>query len=189
MRQKRPRKNGRWKRRARPIRLLLLDIDGVLTDGRLMYDGTGKECKAFHIRDGQGIVLLQRAGIRVGFLSGRVSSAVKARAKELGIWLVRQKVVDKGNALKAICQKERMGEEEICYMGDDLIDLPAFCRVGFAVAVADAVEEVKNSAHYVTRRRGGQGAVREVCELILKAQGKWKKTIGPYLPKPSENRI
>ncbi len=181
MKQKSLQKNGNWKKRLRPIRLVLLDVDGVLTDGRLFYDGTGREYKAFHIRDGQGIVLLQRAGIRVGFLSGRVSSAVRIRAKELGIRLVRQKVVDKGKALKAICEKERMAEEEICYMGDDLIDLPAFRRVGFAVAVGDAVEEVKNCAHYVTRKRGGQGAVRELCELILKAQGKWQERIQPYL--------
>ncbi len=185
MKQKGLQRKGNLEKRARPIRLLLLDVDGVLTDGRLIYDGTGREYKSFHIRDGQGIVLLQRAGIKVGFLSGRVSSAVKIRAKELGIWLVRQKVADKGNALKAICEKERMGEEEICFMGDDLIDLPAFGRVGFAVAVSDAAEELKTYAHYVTRKRGGQGAVRELCELILKAQGKWQEAIGPYFPKPS----
>jgi 3-deoxy-D-manno-octulosonate 8-phosphate phosphatase (KDO 8-P phosphatase) len=185
MKQKSLLRSGNWEKRARSIRLLLLDVDGVLTDGRLIYDGMGREYKAFHIHDGQGIVLLQRAGIKVGFLSGRISSAVKVRAKELGIWLIRQKVVDKGNALKAICKRGRMEEEEVCYMGDDLIDLPAFGRVGLAVAVADAAEELKSCAHYITRKRGGQGAVRELCELILKAQGKWQEAIGPYFPKPS----
>ena len=179
------RRNGSWKKRARPIRLLLLDVDGVLTDGGLIYDGTGREYKTFHIRDGQGIVLLQRAGIRVGLLSGRSSPAVRIRARELGIRLVREKVVDKRSALSAICAKERMEKGEICFMGDDLIDLPVFGEVGFAVAVADAAEELKTCAHYVTRRRGGEGAVRELCEMLLKAQGKWQKTIRPYLPKPS----
>jgi 3-deoxy-D-manno-octulosonate 8-phosphate phosphatase (KDO 8-P phosphatase) len=181
------RRNGDWKKRARSIRLLLLDVDGVLTDGRLMYDGTGREYKTFHIRDGQGITLLQRAGIKVGLLSGRSSSAVRIRARELGIQLIRQKVVDKCIALKAIGEKERMGKGEICFLGDDLIDLPAFGQVGFAVAVADAAKELKTCAHYVTRKRGGQGAVRELCELILKAQGKWQKTIRAYFPKPSSN--
>jgi 3-deoxy-D-manno-octulosonate 8-phosphate phosphatase (KDO 8-P phosphatase) len=183
MREKSPWRNGNWEKRARPIRLLLLDVDGVLTDGRVIYDGTGREYKAFHIRDGQGIVLLQRAGIKVGLLSGRVSPAVRIRAKELGIRLVREKVADKGKALKAIREKERMGEEEICYMGDDLIDLAAFSQVGFAVAVADAAEDLKACAHYVTRKGGGQGAVRELCELLLKSQGKWQKTIGVYFLK------
>ena len=166
--------------RAKAIRLLLLDVDGVLTDGRIIYNGSGREFKSFSIKDGQGIVLLRRAGLEVGILSGRRSPAVIARAKELGIALCQQKVLDKGKALKSILGMKKIRAEQVCYMGDDLVDLPVFFRAGLAVAVADSVEEVKANAHYVTHHPGGQGAVREVCELILKAQGKWKKVTHQY---------
>jgi 3-deoxy-D-manno-octulosonate 8-phosphate phosphatase (KDO 8-P phosphatase) len=163
-----------WKKRAKFIRLLLLDVDGVLTDGRIVYDGAGRELKFFDIKDGHGIKLLQQAGLEVGILSGRRSPALRLRAKELGIRLLRQRVLDKGKALEAILNKKRFRAEQICFVGDDLVDLPVLARVGLAVAVADSVEDVKASAHYITRHPGGQGAVREVCDLILKAQGKWK---------------
>ena len=169
-----------WKERAKEIRLLLLDVDGVLTDGRITYDGSGREWKSFDIRDGQGIRLLQRAGLEVGILSGRRSAAVRARAKELGLRLLRQKVTDKAKALQEIMARKSYRREHICYVGDDLVDLPVFPRVGLAIAPADGIEEVKASAHYVTRNPGGRGAVREVCELILKAQGKWASVIREY---------
>ncbi len=171
-----------WKDRAKKIRLLLLDVDGVLTDGRIVYDERGREIKSFDIKDGQGIKLCQQAGLQVGILSGRKSLAVRFRAQELGIALLLQKAVDKAEALEGIRKKNRMRMDQICFMGDDLADLPVFSRVGFAVAVADGVREVKANAHYVTRHAGGHGAVRETCELILKAQGKWKRVTSKFLP-------
>ncbi|MBI5966764.1 MAG: HAD-IIIA family hydrolase [Deltaproteobacteria bacterium] len=173
-------KQNDWKRRAKSIRLLLLDVDGVLTDGRVVYDGGGRELKFFHIKDGHGIKLLQRAGLAVGILSGRRSSAVRLRAKELGIDLLQQKALDKAKVLEAILRKKKIRAEQVCFVGDDLVDLPVFSRVGLAVAVADSVEDVKAHAHYITHRPGGQGAVREVCEMILKAQGKWERVTQKY---------
>jgi len=170
-----------WQKRAKNIRLLLLDVDGVLTDGRIIYDGSGREGKSFNIKDGLGMVLLQRAGLEIGILSGRKSPAVTARAKELGIGLCKQKVLNKGKALEAILRMKKIRAEQICFVGDDLVDLPVFLRAGLAVAVADSAEEVQANAHYVTRLPGGQGAVREVCELILKAQGQWKKVTHQYI--------
>jgi 3-deoxy-D-manno-octulosonate 8-phosphate phosphatase (KDO 8-P phosphatase) len=169
-----------WKERAKAIRLLLLDVDGVLTDGRITYDGSGREWKSFDIRDGQGIRLLQRAGLEVGILSGREAAAVRTRAKELGITLLRQRVKDKGKGLEEIMVQKNYKPEQICFVGDDLVDLPVFARVGLAVAAADSMEDVKASAHYVTHHPGGRGAVREVCDLILKAQGKWTAATQEY---------
>jgi 3-deoxy-D-manno-octulosonate 8-phosphate phosphatase (KDO 8-P phosphatase) len=157
-----------WKERAKKVRLLLLDVDGVMTDGRLGFDGEGRECKFFYARDGIGIKLLQQAGVRVGILSGRRAKVVSLRAKELGISLIRQKIKDKAQALGEILETEKLRPEQVCYMGDDLVDLSVLRRVGFAVA------EVKFMAHLVTRNPGGRGAVREVCEKILKIQGKWE---------------
>ncbi len=169
--------------RARRIRLLLLDVDGVLTDGSIIYDGAGKEWKSFDIKDGQGIKLLQGAGIEVGILSGRFAPAVRVRARELAISLVRQKAYPKDKVLGEIMKRKRLKAEEICFMGDDIGDVPAFGRVGFAVAVADSMDVVKRCAHYITGRPGGHGAVREICELILRAQGKWDAAMKAYLPK------
>jgi 3-deoxy-D-manno-octulosonate 8-phosphate phosphatase (KDO 8-P phosphatase) len=166
-------KKKNWQKRVEKIRLLLLDVDGVLTDGRIIYDGSGKEWKSFDIKDGQGIKLLQRAGIEVGILSGRSAAAVRLRARELGLALVRQKVRDKEKVFAEIMSRKRLTAEEICFMGDDIVDVPVLRRVGFAVAVADGVDLVKSCAHYVTSRPGGRGAVREVCDLILRLQGKW----------------
>lgn len=171
-----------WKKRAKEIRLLLLDVDGVLTDGRIIYDGEGREFKTFDVKDGQGIKLLQQGGLKVGILTGRRSSAVSLRAKELGIEILHQKVLDKTKTLDGILGKNEIRAEQICFMGDDLADLPVLHRVGFAVAVADAVEDVKKNAHYITRHHGGRGAVREICEVILKSQGKWKEIISQYKP-------
>ncbi len=173
---------GDCEERARRIRLLLLDVDGVLTDGRIFYDGSGKEWKSFDIKDGQGIKLLQRAGVEVGILSGRWASAVGLRARELGINLIRQKAFSKEKVLDEIMKRKRLKPEQICFMGDDVVDVPVFQRVGFAVAVADGVEFAKSRAHYITDRPGGRGAVREVCDLILQAQGKWTAVTEKYLP-------
>ena len=174
-----------WKERAKRIRLLLLDVDGVMTDGRLGFDGAGREFKSFYARDGIGIRLIQRAGLRVGILSGRRAKVVELRARELGIDLLRQKVQDKARGLKEILKKEKLRPDQICYVGDDLVDLPVLTRVGLAVAVADAAPEVKAVAHVLTRKPGGMGAVREVCEILLKAQGKWKAGVQKYFPTPA----
>jgi 3-deoxy-D-manno-octulosonate 8-phosphate phosphatase (KDO 8-P phosphatase) len=171
-----------WKERAKRVRLLLLDVDGVMTDGRLGFDGAGREFKFFYARDGIGIKLLQRAGLGVGILSGRKARVVELRAKELGIDLLLQKVQDKARGLEAVLRRERLRPDQICYVGDDLVDLPVLLEVGLAVAVADAVPEVKAAAHFVTRSPGGRGAVREICEGILKAQGKWTAGIQRYFP-------
>jgi 3-deoxy-D-manno-octulosonate 8-phosphate phosphatase (KDO 8-P phosphatase) len=171
-----------WKGRARRVRLLLLDVDGVMTDGRLGFDGAGREFKFFYARDGIGIKLIQRAGLRVGILSGRKASVVELRARELGIDLLLQKIQDKARGLEAVLQRESLRLDQICYVGDDLVDLPVLLKVGLAVAVADAVPEVKAAAHFVTRKAGGRGAVREICEAILKAQGRWMAEIGRYSP-------
>ena len=171
-----------WKNRAQKIHLLLLDVDGVLTDGRIAYDGTGREIKFFDVKDGQGIKFLQGGGIEVGILSSRESRAVKKRAEELGIRLVRQKVQDKQEELAAIQRERKLTGEEIAYVGDDWVDLPLFSRVGLAVAVADSIPELKRKAHYITRSPGGCGAVREIGEAILKAQGKWGQVTEKYFP-------
>ena len=169
-----------WNQRAKKVHLLLLDVDGVLTDGRIIYDSRGQEIKCFNIKDGQGIRLLQEAGLEVGILSGRKSSAVKLRAKDLGIRILRQDVQDKAKDLARILRQKKLKREQIGFVGDDLVDLPVFQCVGLASAVADAAAEVKSQAHWITRMTGGKGAVREVCERILKAQGKWSKVIQKY---------
>ena len=160
-------------RRARRIKLLLMDCDGVLTDGRLELLENGDEQKTFHARDGQGISLFHRAGLKTGIISGRTSSAVERRAQDLGMAYVRQYAKDKIKALDEIMAEAGVSIDECAYIGDDLADIPVMLRVELAVAVADAVVETKQAAHYVTELRGGHGAVREVCDLILKAQGHW----------------
>jgi 3-deoxy-D-manno-octulosonate 8-phosphate phosphatase (KDO 8-P phosphatase) len=160
-------------RRARHIKLLLMDCDGVLTDGRLELLENGDEQKTFHARDGQGISLFHQAGLKTGIISGRTSSAVERRAQDLGISYVRQRAKDKIKALDEIMAEAGVSIDECAYIGDDLADIPVMLRVELAVAVADAVVETKQAAHYVTELRGGHGAVREVCDLILKAQGHW----------------
>ena len=150
-----------------------MDCDGVLTDGRLWLTSDGDEQKAFHARDGQGISLLHRAGLQTGIITGRTSSAVDRRAQDLKMSYVRQYAKDKIKALEEILADAGVTKEECAYIGDDVADIPVMRRVGFAVAVSDAVEETKQAAHYVTVLKGGQGAVREVCDLVLKAQGRW----------------
>jgi len=169
-----------WKDRARNILLLLLDVDGVLTDGRIGFDGAGQEVKFFDVKDGQGIQFLRSAGIEVGILSSRASRPVRKRARDLGIHLVREGVKDKGGELAVIRREKNLRGDEIAYVGDDWVDLPVFRQVGLAVAVADSIPELKKKAHYVTHAAGGRGAVREVCEVILKAQGKWKRITEKY---------
>ncbi|MDH3787841.1 MAG: 3-deoxy-manno-octulosonate-8-phosphatase KdsC [Xanthomonadales bacterium] len=157
--------------RAARIRMLALDVDGVLTDGRLYFDSQGNEMKAFHTRDGLGIKSLQRHGITLALITGRSSQIVARRAEQLGIEHVYQGRNDKLNAFHELLADTGMNEQNICYAGDDWIDIPVLDRVGLAVTVADADDVVKNRAHWVTRREGGHGAVRVICDLILAARG------------------
>jgi len=166
--------------RAKGIRLLILDVDGVLTDGSLYFGPGGEALKVFHVRDGQGIKMAQRAGIEVAFLSGRRSDAAYHRARELGITRFHEGLRDKVVVLEEIMAAMQIGPAEVAAVGDDLVDLPHMRRVGLAVAVADAGPEVKAAAHWVTTLPGGKGAVREVCDLLLKAQGKWEEAVSPW---------
>jgi len=167
--------------RARRVRILILDCDGVLTDGRIIMLPTGDETKVFDVKDGHAIVMLHRAGIRSGIISGRQSSIVRARAKELGIAHLHEMAWVKTEAYEQILAEENLTNDEVCYVGDDVVDIPLLRRAGLAVAVADAVAEVKQFAHLVTSRTGGRGAVREVIELILKSQGKWEAALSRYV--------
>ena len=169
-----------WQR-AQAIRLLILDVDGVLTDGRLFFDAQGEPLKVFHVRDGHGIKMAQRAGIEVVLLSGRGSEAALHRAMELGIDHFFQGLRDKLATMKEIEAALQIRPHEAAVVGDELVDLPIMARGGLAVAVADAVPEVLAAAHWVTANPGGRGAVREVCDLLLKAQGKWEEIVRPWM--------
>jgi 3-deoxy-D-manno-octulosonate 8-phosphate phosphatase (KDO 8-P phosphatase) len=168
------------RKKAGRIKLLLLDVDGVLTDGRIVVDHRGRETKSFDVRDGQGIRLLQRAGIQVGIVSGRSSAAVNHRAKELGIKLVCQGADDKLVVYDNIKRTRGLSDREIAYVGDDLVDLPLLKRVGLAITVNDCWAGLKPACNYVTQAAGGRGAVREVTELLLKAQSKWRTISRSY---------
>ncbi len=157
--------------RAARIRLLVLDVDGVLTDGRLYFDGSGNEMKAFCTRDGLGLRVLQDQGTILAFITGRQSEIVAQRAAQLGVEHVYQGRNDKLNAFNELLSDTGMDEAETCYAGDDWIDIPVLDRVGLAVTVADADPVVKNRVHWITTRKGGHGAVREICDLILAARG------------------
>jgi YrbI family 3-deoxy-D-manno-octulosonate 8-phosphate phosphatase len=165
---------------CRPIELILSDVDGVLTDGGIWYDNQGVELKGFHIRDGLGIKLWQRAGFRFGMLTARSSHIVKLRAQELGIEVVRQGFENKLPVARDILRELNLSPQQVCYIGDDLTDLPVIRHVGLGVAVADAAAEVRAAAAHVTESAGGRGAVRELVELILKAKSRWEEVIQRY---------
>lgn len=168
------------KKCLRKIRLLLLDVDGVLTDGRITYDGNGIESKSFDVKDGHGLKMLQRAGVKVGIITGRKSEIVALRAEELGIEILHQGAKQKLPPYEAVLKEHGLTDQEVAYVGDDLVDLPILKRVGFSVTVADGVEELRDRVDYVTRRPGGHGAVREVCDLLLKEAGYWAKITERY---------
>jgi YrbI family 3-deoxy-D-manno-octulosonate 8-phosphate phosphatase len=163
--------------RCNAIQLILSDVDGVMTDGRVVFDNRGIEAKRFHVRDGLGVRLWQRAGYRFGLVTGRSSQIVRLRAAELGIDIVRQGIDDKLPAVLQIAAELDLGIEQVCYIGDDLPDVPLVRTVGLGIAVADAAEEVLRVAHHTTRLAGGRGAVRETVELILKTQNRWDDLI------------
>jgi 3-deoxy-D-manno-octulosonate 8-phosphate phosphatase (KDO 8-P phosphatase) len=163
--------------RIAKIELLVLDVDGVMTDGRIIVDDHGEEIKYFNVKDGHGLKLLMRAGIEVIIISGRKSRAVDYRAENLGIHEIYQGVEDKGSLFQKLVQRKKLTRDRVCAMGDDLPDLAVFNQSGVSIAVADAVPEVRDAASFITKNRGGDGAIREVCELILKAQKKWPDII------------
>jgi len=162
------------------IKLLLLDVDGVMTDGRIIYLNDGGEAKAFDVKDGHGLKLIQRAGIQVGIITGRQSDIVARRAAELGIELVYQGAKDKMQPFMEILEKLGLEPSEVAYVGDDLVDLPVMRMVGFSVTVADASDDIKPYADLVTSRPGGRGAVREVCDLLLKQSSLWTSVTSRY---------
>jgi 3-deoxy-D-manno-octulosonate 8-phosphate phosphatase (KDO 8-P phosphatase) len=166
--------------KARKIRLLLLDVDGILTDGRILYDDKGREIKIFHVQDGQGIRWLLREKITVGFLSGRSSRSVEMRAKELGISFLFQGIRDKIKTFEKILQETKFDSEQVAYMGDDFIDFALLKKVGLSISVANGHPLIQKKVNYVTKTAGGYGAVREVCEFILKAQNKWDFILQGY---------
>ena len=167
--------------RARNLRLLLLDVDGVLTDGTIGVSATGDEQKLFHIRDGAAIVWAQKAGIEIGLLSGRASEATTRRAAELNIGIVIQGEMDKRSAYIQLATSRGLKDDHIAYMGDDLLDLPVLKRAGLSAAPGDACGEVRAHVHYVTRAAGGHGAVREFIELILRGRGRWDALVRAHL--------
>lgn len=166
--------------RLKHIRLLLLDVDGVLTDGSIILDANGLETKCFNVRDGHGIKMLQRHGIAVGIITGRTSAIVDIRAKELGINLVYQGALIKLESYNNVKEKTGLDDSQIAYMGDDIIDVPLLRSVGFAAVPFDGMSEVRAAAHYVSSCGGGRGAVREVCDMILKGRGVWDEIVARY---------
>lgn len=170
------------------IRLLVCDVDGVMTDGGIILDSEGRELKRFNVRDGSGLVYWRRAGHQAAILTGRTSRAVDLRAAELGISIVEQGAKDKLPALQRILERAGCTAAEAAYMGDDLPDLPPMWHVGYSIAVADAVLEVRRAADHITSRRGGDGAVREAVEFMLRSQGRWDDIMQRYLSqKPTQD--
>jgi 3-deoxy-D-manno-octulosonate 8-phosphate phosphatase (KDO 8-P phosphatase) len=167
--------------RARKVRLLVMDVDGVLTDGRMVLSERGDELKSFHSRDGVAVTLARRAGLRTAFVTGEKSAVAQARADKLGVDVVVPGARRKGEALEELCTQFGVPLEASAYIGDDLLDVPALQRAGLAIGVADAAPEVIEIAHLVTRARGGQGALRECVESILRAQGTWTDAVEAYV--------
>ena len=172
-------------RRIEPICLLLTDVDGVLTDGAIVYDNQGIESKAFHVRDGLGIKLWQKSGHQFGVITARSSHVVKVRMNELGVENVRQGTQNKLAVGLKLIDELGVSLNQTCYIGDDLSDLALLSQVGLAVTVADGVDEVKACAHLVTKSAGGQGAIRELVETMLKSQGRWEELIERYRHQPA----
>ena len=166
--------------KIKKIKLLILDVDGVLTDGRIIWTSSAEEMKFFNVQDGVGIILAQRAGLKVAIISARKSKVTEIRAKELKITDVYQTTESKFIAYKELKDKYKLADEQVAHIGDDLHDIPVLRMVGFAVATANAQDEVKQVAHYITEKNGGNGAVREVVNMILKANGLWDKAVEKY---------
>jgi 3-deoxy-D-manno-octulosonate 8-phosphate phosphatase (KDO 8-P phosphatase) len=171
---------------AARVRLFLSDVDGVLTDGGILYDAAGVESKRIHVRDGPGIKMLQRAGVAVGIITGRTSEVVAIRARELGIDIVRQGAKDKVAAWREILAGSGLLPVETAYAGDDIVDLPLLRAVGFSAAPSDAEPYVLDAVHFVASRPGGHGAVREIVEFLLRSRGSWDAVTSNYFPGGAE---
>ena len=169
--------SAKIRHKAEKVKLLLLDVDGVLTDGRIIIDDFGVETKQFDVRDGLGIVLLMRLGIQVGFITGRSSAVVQHRASELGVRIVYQRVENKLETYRSIRENWSLQDEQIAYAGDDVVDLPVLRHVGLSITVSNGWPELFSSVDYVTSAKGGRGAVREIAELVLNAQNKWSELV------------
>ena len=178
--------------RARRIKLILFDVDGVLTDGKILLHPDGSESKQFDIKDGTGIVLAQQVGLIVGFLSARTSIPTAKRAAQLGVTLVHQGVASKLETYEQIVDELLLEDEQVAYMGDDVVDLPVLQRAGLSASPADGVEDVRARVHWVSRAHGGQGAARELVELIVRAQDRWNDLLAEYMlqgqPRPVLNK-
>lgn len=166
--------------KIKKIKLLILDVDGVLTDGRIIYDSKGRDSKFFDVHDGLGAYLLKRAGIKTILITAKGSKTIRHRAKDMKVEEFYEDIFPKTKILDQILKKHKIAKDEICFIGDDLVDLSIMKAVGFPIAVANACEDIKNAACYVTQKKGGRGAVREAAELILKAQGKWQEAMSIY---------
>ena len=166
--------------KAKKIKVLLLDVDGVLTDGRIIYDSGGRDMKFFDVHDGMGVHLLHKAGIPTILITAKGSRAIKPRAKDMQVDMVFENISPKSKVLERILKKYGVTKEEVCFAGDDLVDLCLMKRVGLPVAVCNAAVEIKRAARYITVKQGGRGAVREIAELLLKAQGKWEGLLAHY---------
>lgn len=169
---------------AKSIRLIAFDVDGVMTDGGLFLSDSGEEIKRFNSLDGHGLQMLRSSGVLPAIITGRTSNCVALRAQNLGITHVYQGVENKQAAMQALLSKLNLAPEMAAFMGDDVVDLPAMSHVGLALSVPDAPQMVKDRAHYVTKRRGGHGAVREVCELLMAAQSTLDAQLAPYISTP-----
>ena len=169
------------KQRARKIKMLILDIDGVMTDGRIIYDSKGNELKCFNVLDGMGLAVLKQIKMKVALVTAKGSRVVLRRARDIGVTEVWQNAHDKLKPYRQILKKHKLKNDDICFVGDDLVDLSIMKRAGLSVAVANACPEAKRIAHYVTKKEGGKGAVREIIELILKNQNLWDGLIEKYI--------
>lgn len=166
--------------RIKKIKLLILDVDGVLTDGRIIYDSQGRDSKFFNVHDGLGVYLLRRAGIKTILITAKGSKTIRHRARDMRVEEFYQDIFPKTEVLEKILKKHKVNKDEICFIGDDLVDLCIMKEVGLPVAVENAALEVKDTACYITRKSGGRGAVREVAELILRTQNRWEEAIAIY---------
>jgi 3-deoxy-D-manno-octulosonate 8-phosphate phosphatase (KDO 8-P phosphatase) len=167
--------------KAKAVRLMIFDVDGVMTDGSLFYSDSGEELKAFNSLDGHGLKMLRTSGVKLAIITGRTSKLVEKRAKDLGVDYLYQGAHDKGASFEELLKVAGLSADDCGYMGDDVIDLPVMRRVAFAVAVPDSPQLVRKHAHYISGSQGGRGAVREVCEYLMQAQGTFDAAMAPYL--------
>ena len=166
--------------KAKKIKLLMLDVDGVLTDGRIIYDSKGHDLKFFDVHDGLGVYLLSLMGIKTVLVTAKGSNVIAPRAKDMRVAAVYKDIFPKTKVLKEVLRRFHVSADAVCFVGDDLVDYSIMKRCGLSIAVSNACKDIKQVAHFVTKRAGGRGAVREVSEILLKAQGKWKKALKIY---------